>query len=88
MKHLSVADVARLRGTTHSAAWKWLTRNAGRHFRFVGGRRVVSCDVYRRLAEASYVDDTLEKLRKEVAELRDQLDEQTRRIDAIVRRPR
>lgn len=84
--YYTTAQVAAMRGTNRSAAWKWLTRNAGRHFRRLGRFGVIRQTVYHRLALAAYVDDKVARLeaRMDANEARD--DEQDRRIDAILRR--
>jgi hypothetical protein len=47
--YYSVADIAAQRGTDHAAAWRWLSRNGGKHFRRFGGFRIISKEKYRQL---------------------------------------
>jgi hypothetical protein len=84
--YYTTAQVAKMRDTNHSAAWKWLTRNAGRHFRRVGRLGVIRRSVYHRLALANYVDDKLARLEARMDDAEDANEENSRRIDTLARR--
>lgn len=86
MTLLTVADVAKIRRTGRVAAWRWLSRNAGRHFLKRGRERVISDEVYRRLALSTYIDDKLAKVETKLDILNEELAELTKRFDALVRR--
>lgn len=86
MKDLTVAQVAHLRGTGRVAAWRWLSRNGGRHFRRKGRFRVISSEVYRRLTLDEHVDDKIAKLAAMFAEDHELLVEVVRRVDALAQR--
>lgn len=81
----SVADIAKIRGTDHAAAWRWLSRNAGRHFGRVGGRRVISKERYRQLVMANYVADKLAKFEGKLAALDEREHEDVMRLEAAIR---
>lgn len=82
--YYTVRDVATLRGTDHAAAWRWLSRNAGRHFLRMGGRRVISKERYRRLAMEDYVEDKLAKVAAQVHAIDERLTEEVMRLDARI----
>lgn len=81
----SVAQVAAIRGTDRHAAWKWLSRNAGKHFRRNGGRRIISKERYRQLAMADYIEDKLAKVQVKLDRLDERLTEEIMRLEAGMR---
>jgi hypothetical protein len=83
--YYSVADIAKIRGTDHAAAWRFLSRNAGKHFSRHGRIRVISKERYRQLAMADYIDDKFTKLEAKHLALSEWAHEEIRRLEALVR---
>lgn len=83
--YYSVADVAKIRQTDHAAAWRWLSRNAGKHFQRVGTLRVISKERYRQLVMATYVADKLAKVEAKLDAIDERLSAEVMRIDATIR---
>jgi hypothetical protein len=83
--YYSVADVAAQRGTDHAAAWRWLSRNGGKHFRRFGGFRIISKERYRQLVSADYIDDKLARVQENQDNHEEHCREEFQRIDATLR---
>lgn len=86
--YYTTAQVAEMRATHRVAAFRWLSRNAGKHFRRVGRYGVISKTIYHRLALAEHVDDKFAKVERRLDDLEEHCDLQAKRIDALVQQVR
>lgn len=86
--YYTTAQVAKMRGTHRVAAFRWLSRNAGKHFRRIGRYGVISKEVYKRLALAEHIDDKFAKTERRLDDLEEQSAVHARRLDALVQQMR
>lgn len=83
MSHiLTVSDIARLRGTDRSAAWRWLRRNAGQFLRRDGRFVVISKKDYGRVV-GTESDPRLDELESRIVESERRLDAHARALSKL-----